>query len=140
MTRYFFFYLQSIFFPVIFKGSNYFFHQIMYPERIERRILRLASDVEIEKLAEKESAEEEALRICQEKLVECNLPITLSYVEFQFDRKRLTLFYWATERIDFRHYVRTLFQIFRTRIWMQHVQDDDGSSSDASRQSPSSTQ
>jgi hypothetical protein len=38
--------------------------------------------------------------------------------EYQWDRRKLTFFYIASQRIDFRDLVRDLFKIYKTRIWM----------------------
>lgn len=43
--------------------------------------------------------------------------------EYQFDRNKITLFYDATTRIDFRELVRDLYSTFKTRIWMKQVDD-----------------
>lgn len=34
------------------------------------------------------------------------------------DRRKLTFYFKANERIDFRELVRELFKIYKTRIWM----------------------
>ena len=41
--------------------------------------------------------------------------------EYQFDRHKLTFFFEADRRIDFRELVRDLFAIYKTRIWLQQV-------------------
>jgi hypothetical protein len=41
--------------------------------------------------------------------------------EYQFDRHKLTFFFEAEGRIDFRELVRDLFSIYKTRIWMQQL-------------------
>jgi len=41
--------------------------------------------------------------------------------EYQFDRHKLTFFFEAETRVDFRELVRDLFSIYKTRIWMQHL-------------------
>jgi hypothetical protein len=41
--------------------------------------------------------------------------------EYQFDRHKLTFFFEADTRIDFRELVRDLFSIYKTRIWMQQL-------------------
>lgn len=35
------------------------------------------------------------------------------------DRRKLTFYFIAEKRIDFRELVRELFKIYKTRIWMQ---------------------
>ena len=34
------------------------------------------------------------------------------------DRRRLTFFYVADRRIDFRNLVKDLFRLYKTRIWL----------------------
>jgi hypothetical protein len=41
--------------------------------------------------------------------------------EFQFDRHKLTLYFEADKRIDFRDLVSDLFALYKTRIWMQQI-------------------
>ena len=41
--------------------------------------------------------------------------------EYQFDRHKLTFFFEASCRVDFRELVRDLFSIYKTRIWMQQI-------------------
>jgi hypothetical protein len=45
--------------------------------------------------------------------------------EYQFDRHKLTFFFEAEGRIDFRELVRDLFSIYKTRIWMQQLDKTD---------------
>ena len=41
--------------------------------------------------------------------------------EYQFDRHKLTFFFEAEGRVDFRELVRDLFSMYKTRIWMQQL-------------------
>lgn len=41
--------------------------------------------------------------------------------EYQFDRHKLTFYFEAEGRIDFRDLVSELFSQYKTRIWMQQV-------------------
>lgn len=41
--------------------------------------------------------------------------------EYQYDRHKLTFFFEADRRIDFRELVSELFSQYKTRIWMQQV-------------------
>jgi len=51
--------------------------------------------------------------------------MTVVDAEYQFDRNKLTFFFEAEGRIDFRELVRDLFSIYKTRIWMQQVNKDE---------------
>jgi hypothetical protein len=48
--------------------------------------------------------------------------------EYQFDRHKLTFFFEAEGRVDFRELVRDLFSIYKTRIWMQQLDKNTNSS------------
>jgi cell fate regulator YaaT (PSP1 superfamily) len=47
--------------------------------------------------------------------------------EYQFDRHKLTFFFEANGRVDFRELVRDLFSIYKTRIWMQQIDKNSNS-------------
>ncbi len=41
--------------------------------------------------------------------------------ELQFDRRKLTLYYDCSVRIDFRDFVRQLYATYKARIWMRKL-------------------
>lgn len=86
-----------------------------------KKIVRLATNDEVTLLAYKNEEERELLRVCQEKVLQRNLPMNVTDAEFQFDRNKLTFFFEAEGRVDFRELVRDLFSIYKTRIWMQQI-------------------
>lgn len=49
------------------------------------------------------------------------LPMTIHNVEYQFDRHKLTVYYSAESRVDFREFVRDLFSAYKARIWMKKI-------------------
>ena len=49
------------------------------------------------------------------------LPIMVFDAEFQFDRRKLTIYYDCNVRIDFRDFVRQLYSTYKARIWMKKV-------------------
>ena len=55
------------------------------------------------------------------KVLEQMLPMSILDAEYQFDRHKLTFFFEADRRIDFRELVSELFSLYKTRIWMQQV-------------------
>ena len=86
-----------------------------------KRIIRLASHDEVSLLAVKRDEEEELLRVCRSKVRQRGLPMNVVDAEYQFDRHKLTFFFEAEGRIDFRELVRDLFSMYKTRIWMQQL-------------------
>jgi hypothetical protein len=81
----------------------------------------LASEEDIAQYALKEEEEAELLKICRSKTLQRRLPMNVIDAEYQFDRHKLTFFFEASGRVDFRELVRDLFSIYKTRIWMQQV-------------------
>merc|ERR1719296_614460 len=86
-----------------------------------RRIMRVATHDEISLLEVKRGEEEMLLKICRTKVRQRGLPMTVVDAEYQFDRNKLTFFFQAEGRIDFRELVRDLFSIYKTRIWMEQL-------------------
>ena len=86
-----------------------------------KRIIRLATHDEVSLLAMKREEEEELLKVCRGKVRQRGLPMNVVDAEYQFDRHKLTFFFEAEGRIDFRELVRDLFSMYKTRIWMQQL-------------------
>ncbi|OQR91485.1 hypothetical protein THRCLA_08976 [Thraustotheca clavata] len=86
-----------------------------------KRILRLVSSAELHQLNRKFEEEAIVLEVCREKVRQRSLPMQVIDAEFQFDRHKLTFFFEADRRIDFRELVRDLFGLYKTRIWLQQV-------------------
>lgn len=91
-----------------------------------KRIMRVATHDEISLIEVKRKEEEELLKICCTKVRQRGLPMSVVDAEYQYDRNKLTFFFQAEGRIDFRELVRDLFSMYKTRIWMQQL-DKNGS-------------
>lgn len=83
-----------------------------------RSVIRRATPQEIESLPMKLEREQAARNICQHKADEMGLPMTITATELQFDGKKLTVYFSASQYIDFRDLVHSLFRVFGMRIWM----------------------
>jgi PSP1 C-terminal conserved region len=97
-----------------------------------KHVIRLATQDEVSLLSAKRGEEEELLRICREKVEQRALPMYVVDAEYQFDRNKLTFFFEAESRIDFRELVRDLFSIYKTRIWMQQLDKNSNNSASGS--------
>ena len=62
------------------------------------------------------------MRLCSQKAKQHGIDIVIVDAEFQFDRKKLTIYYYSNTRVDFRHFVKDLYSIYYARIWMENVQ------------------
>jgi cell fate regulator YaaT (PSP1 superfamily) len=94
------------------------------PERlsqVEFEILRRATDKDIKTLEEYRTKETSAQQICKEKIQNHGLEMKLVDVEYQFDGRKLTFFFTADGRIDFRQLVKDLAATFRTRIELKQI-------------------
>ncbi|KAI0825253.1 PSP1-domain-containing protein [Trametes gibbosa] len=69
-------------------------------------------------LAAKTQDEAKALELCKNKVRQRKLPMEVIDAEYQWDRRKLTFYFVAEKRIDFRELVRELFRLYKTRIWM----------------------
>jgi len=70
--------------------------------------------------------EVKALQLCQNKVRQKKLPMEVVDAEYQWDRRKLTFYFIAEKRIDFRELVRELFRLYKTRIWMASLQGPTG--------------
>ena len=86
-----------------------------------KKIVTIATAADCALLEEKQEEEAALLKICRAKVKQRNLPMHIVDAEYQFDRHKLTFFFEAEGRIDFRELVRDLFSIYKTRIWMQQL-------------------
>ncbi|EQC42118.1 hypothetical protein SDRG_00958 [Saprolegnia diclina VS20] len=97
---------------------------LLEPQRLSvppKRILRGVVAAELEQLSLKLEEEALVLEVCRAKVRQRFLPMVVLDAEFQFDRHKLTFFFQAQRRIDFRELVRDLFGLYKTRIWLQQV-------------------
>ena len=86
-----------------------------------RMILRRASQDEIRQANDLRRAEEDARRQVMAKVRHHKLEMKVSDTEWQWDRSKLTVFFTAEKRVDFRTLVRDLANIFRARIELRQI-------------------
>lgn len=87
-------------------------------EIVPKRIHRKASPGDLKLLQAKAQEEAIAMVRCQSRVRQKCLPMEVVDAEYQWDRNKLTFFFYSEKRIDFRELVRDLFRIYKTRIWM----------------------
>ena len=87
----------------------------------ERKALRLASEKDRGLSKDLDRLNEEARHKAMERVRANNLGMKLSDAEWQWDRKKLTLYFTADKRVDFRNLVRDLASLFRTRIELKQI-------------------
>jgi cell fate regulator YaaT (PSP1 superfamily) len=86
-----------------------------------RRVVRRALQEEVERAVTLRADEPRVRRITREKVAQYNLKMKVSEAEWQFDRNKLTIYFTAERRVDFRELVRDLARTFRTRIELKQI-------------------
>lgn len=86
-----------------------------------KKIFSKATQLEVQSLAQKMEEERKALSLCRSKALQRGLKMEITSAEWQWDRRKLTFFFIADKRIDFRDLVKDLFRTWKTRIWMCSV-------------------
>lgn len=98
--------------------------RLVDPEEIVgelKPVLRRAEPTDFERLRQLNSRQDELLARCAEKIQEHGLPMRLVKAEYSFDGSRLTFYFTAEKRVDFRALVRDLARTFRTRIELRQI-------------------
>lgn len=86
-----------------------------------KRVLRIANYKDEKRYEECRKIEKEAFKICEEKIKEHKLDMTLTEVECKFDNSKILFYFTADGRIDFRDLVRDLAAIYKTRIELRQI-------------------
>ncbi|HEX6818770.1 MAG TPA: stage 0 sporulation family protein [Ktedonobacterales bacterium] len=84
-------------------------------------VIRLAEEADLRLLLKFKAQEKEALRRCAVRVEEHGLRMRLVESEYTFDGSRLTFYFTAEERVDFRALVRDLAAAFHTRIELRQI-------------------
>ncbi len=86
-----------------------------------RAVLRRATSDDLRSHQEVRKSEEEVRRKVIERVRTHGLQMKVSDTEWQWDKTRLTIYFTAEKRVDFRALVRDLASVFRTRIELRQI-------------------
>ncbi|HEY8175107.1 MAG TPA: regulatory iron-sulfur-containing complex subunit RicT [Gemmatimonadaceae bacterium] len=86
-----------------------------------KKARRLASGDDVRKHDDLRSQDDDARRKAMERVRANALVMKVSDAEWQWDRKKLTFYFTAEKRVDFRTLVRELAAAFRTRIELKQI-------------------
>lgn len=89
--------------------------------KIYKKVVRKATDEDCEIYKRKAGREREAEDYCLGKIRERKLNMKLVNTELSSDGKKITFYFTADERVDFRELVKDIAQRFRTRIEMRQI-------------------
>lgn len=110
------------------QGEEY--GEVMIPNRIVedekimaplKKVIRIANNKDHKHYEECQKKEKEAFHICQKKIKEHKLDMTLTDVEYKFDDSKILFYFTADGRIDFRELVKDLAAIYKTRIELRQI-------------------
>ncbi len=86
-----------------------------------KKMIRKATEQDIQHGRENRLKEKEAFSICQKKILEHKLEMKLVSVEYAFDNSKILFFFTANGRVDFRSLVKDLASIFKMRIELRQI-------------------
>lgn len=98
-------------------------HEVSESELVPplRPVVRIATESDMKTNEQNKKKEEEAFKVCQAKIVSHNLEMKLVEAEYTFDASKLTFYFTADGRIDFRELVKDLASTFKTRIELRQI-------------------
>jgi len=86
-----------------------------------KKVVRIATEEDVRRAEYNEKREEEAFRVCQEKVAKHKLEMKLVSVEYTFDNSKIIFYFTANGRVDFRELVKDLAGVFKMRIELRQI-------------------
>jgi cell fate regulator YaaT (PSP1 superfamily) len=87
----------------------------------KNKILRKVTNKDIKKNIKNEEKSLKANKIVLKKIIEYNLNMKLTCVQYIFDCSKLFVYYTSELRVDFRDFIKDLGHILKTRIQMVQI-------------------
>ena len=84
-------------------------------------IERSATKEDLDRAQYNRGQEQEAFKICKEKIEHHQLEMKLVQVHYLLDEPKILFFFTADNRVDFRELVKDLVSVFRTRIELRQI-------------------
>ena len=100
---------------------------VMIPEQMVntkeplKKIVRVCSDYDIKQVERNKESAKKMLLVILEKIELCKLKMSLSMIEYTFERAKLFIYYTSDERVDFRELLKELGIVLKTRIQMVQI-------------------
>ena len=91
------------------------------PGNVTREIIRKATEEDLDHEDHLAQREREAFEYCRERIAVRELKMDLSEVEAAFTGHRITFYFSAEHRVDFRELVKDLAARFQTRIELRQI-------------------
>ena len=98
-------------------------HQINEEDIVSplKKVLRLATDKDLKRAEENKKKAADALKICEDLVIQHKLDMKLVEVEYSFDGSKIVFFFTSDGRVDFRELVKDLAARFHTRIELRQI-------------------
>ncbi|HNS73653.1 MAG TPA: regulatory iron-sulfur-containing complex subunit RicT, partial [bacterium] len=90
-------------------------------DAVLRNILRKPTPRDLDHYRQNRIKEFEAYQICRKRIAETGLEMKLVDVEYQFDNNKVTFYFTAEKRVDFRELVKYLAGLFKVRIELRQI-------------------
>jgi Uncharacterized homolog of PSP1 len=95
--------------------------ELKRPGSVTREIIRKATEEDLDLEDHLTQREREAFEYCRERIAVRELKMDLSEVEASFTGHRITFYFSAEHRVDFRELVKDLAARFQTRIELRQI-------------------
>jgi cell fate regulator YaaT (PSP1 superfamily) len=95
--------------------------ELKRPGTVTREIIRKATEEDLDQEDHNRALETEAFTFCKQRIEDRELPMDLTEVDVAFGGHRMTFFFSAEKRVDFRELVKDLAGRFRTRIELRQI-------------------
>lgn len=86
-----------------------------------KKVIRKINEKDIQQGEKNVQLEKDAFAVFEQKIAEHNLEMKAVEVEYAFDAGKITFFFTADGRVDFRELVKDLAHHFRTRIELRQI-------------------
>ena len=86
-----------------------------------KKVYRPATETDLEQIRQNKDLENRAFEFCKQCIEELGLEMNLFSIESNFDTSKLTFYFTADGRVDFRKLVKMLVKEFHTKIEMRQV-------------------
>jgi cell fate regulator YaaT (PSP1 superfamily) len=95
--------------------------ELKRPSHVTREIIRKATEEDLDQEDHNRAHEGEAFEYCRERIGARALKMELAEAEVAFTGHRITFYFSADQRVDFRELVKDLASKFRTRIELRQI-------------------
>ncbi len=92
-----------------------------YPDKIGTKILRRATQEDINTYQEIVRQEQAVFNLCKEKVKEMNIPIKIAAIHIQFDKSILRVDFMAEKKLVLKHLMKELTKVYTQRIEFRQI-------------------